>query len=115
VLFLNRCALPEDLPMSSDIPRVFDDCILNDAVRSGTKQSRCISRRLKIEAAGDSWKGDIKPKIRLVGRWLEQAGFKPGSHVQVSSSVLGVLELRSSESLSYTQPQILPQQTELAF
>ena len=34
-------------------------------------------RTLKIEADGDAWKGGIKPKIRLTGRWLELAGFKP--------------------------------------
>ena len=40
-------------------------------------------RKLKIEADGDFWKGLAKPKIRLMGRWLERAGFSPGSHVQV--------------------------------
>ncbi len=53
-------------------------------------------RTLKIETVGDFWRGLIKPKIRLTGRWLEQAGFKPGSHVQVISVAPGVIELRSS-------------------
>ncbi len=53
-------------------------------------------RRLKIETEGDSWKGLIKPKIRLMGRWLEQAGFKPGSCVQVTCAAPGVIELRAS-------------------
>ena len=53
-------------------------------------------RTLKIESDGDAWKGVLKPKIRLMGRWLEQAGFKPGSHVQVISVAPGVIELRSS-------------------
>jgi hypothetical protein len=35
-----------------------------------------LVRTLKIEADGDRWKG-IKPKIRLMGRWLERAGFRP--------------------------------------
>ncbi|MEW6305065.1 MAG: SymE family type I addiction module toxin [Verrucomicrobiota bacterium] len=54
-------------------------------------------RRLKIEAVGDFWKGLIKPKIRLMGHWLEQAGFKPGSRVQVTCVSPGVIELRSSD------------------
>jgi len=42
-------------------------------------------RKLKIEADGDPWKGLVRPKIRLAGRWLERAGFKPGNHVQVNT------------------------------
>ena len=39
-------------------------------------------RSLQIEADGDRWKG-VKPKIRVTGRWLERAGFKPGARVRV--------------------------------
>jgi hypothetical protein len=55
------------------------------------------TRQLKIEAHGDTWKGLLKPKIRLIGRWLERAGFKPGTHVKVICVAPGVLELRSKE------------------
>ena len=51
-------------------------------------------RTLKIEADGDLWKGLVKPKIRLMGCWLERAGFKPGTHVQVTCIAPGVIELR---------------------
>lgn len=51
-------------------------------------------RTLKIEADGDRWSG-VKPKIRLVGRWLERAGFMPGNHVRVTSIAPGVIELCS--------------------
>ena len=51
-------------------------------------------RTLKIEADGDGWKGNIKPKIRLMGRWLERGGFTPGNRVQVTCIALGVIELR---------------------
>jgi hypothetical protein len=54
-------------------------------------------RKLKIEADGDPWKGLIKPKIRLMGRWLERAGFTPGKPVQVTCVAPGVLELRSPD------------------
>lgn len=52
-------------------------------------------RNLKIEIHGDEWKGTIKPKIRLIGKWLERAGFRPGHRVQVSCLAPGVIELRS--------------------
>jgi hypothetical protein len=55
-------------------------------------------RTLQIEAEGDFWRGIIKPKIRLIGRWLEQAGFKPGHRVQVTCVAPGVIELRSPDA-----------------
>ena len=55
------------------------------------------SRTLKIEQDGDFWKGKVRPKIRLKGKWLEQAGFKPGTHVNVKSLGHGVIELRSDD------------------
>jgi hypothetical protein len=54
-------------------------------------------RTLKIEADGDCWKGLVKPKIRLMGRWLEQAGFMPGSRVQVKCVAPGIIELHIRE------------------
>ena len=53
---------------------------------------------LKIEKDGDAGKGLIKPKIRLMGRWLERAGFKPGSRVHVICVAPGVIELRTQDS-----------------
>jgi len=52
-------------------------------------------RTLKIEEDGDFFRRRIKPKIRLTGRWLERAGFKPGTHVCVTCLAPGVIELRS--------------------
>ena len=57
-------------------------------------------RKLKIEAAGDFWKGSIKPRIRLGGRWLEQAGFRPGSRVHVTYIAPGLIELRSADDMA---------------
>jgi hypothetical protein len=54
------------------------------------------TRKLKIEEAGDIWKG-FKPKLRIMGRWLERAGFKPGNHVQIICTSPGVMEVRSLE------------------
>jgi hypothetical protein len=55
-------------------------------------------RTLQIEADGDPYKGLIKPKIRLMGRWLEEAGFTPGHRVQVTCVALGVIELRCPDA-----------------
>ena len=68
------------------------------------------TRKLKIEEEGDSWKGVIKPKIRLMGRWLERAGFNPGNHVQVAFIAPGVIELRSvcsPDQLQAINPQTI--------
>ena len=54
-------------------------------------------RFLAIEATGDFFRGKIMPKIRLTGRWLEQAGFKPGHRVEVSCDQPGSLTLRFLE------------------
>lgn len=51
-------------------------------------------RELKIEEAGDFWRGLVKPKIRLTGKWLARAGFQAGGRVQVACITPGVLELR---------------------
>jgi hypothetical protein len=56
-----------------------------------------LVRTLKIEAAGDFWKGSIKPKIRIMGYWLERSGFRPGSRVCVTCVSPGVIELRSAD------------------
>jgi hypothetical protein len=54
---------------------------------------------LKIEADGDSFKQRIKPKIRIMGCWLERAGFTPGNRVQVTCIAPGVIELRAPPSV----------------
>jgi hypothetical protein len=54
-----------------------------------------MSRRtLKIEATGDFFRGKVKPKIRLCGKWLERAGFKPGERVELVVTGQGALTLR---------------------
>ena len=55
-------------------------------------------RNLKIEAAGDFALGKIQPKIRLTGRWLERAGFKPGHRVEVRLVEPGTLALQFVEA-----------------
>jgi hypothetical protein len=55
-------------------------------------------RSLKIEAAGDFFKRKVIPKIRLSGKWLEQAGFKPGHRVELDLVDVGEVTLRFVES-----------------
>lgn len=58
------------------------------------------ARTLKIEAIGDFALRKIKPRIRLSGQWLEQAGFKPGHRVEISLSKPGELSLQFKEECS---------------
>lgn len=54
-------------------------------------------RLLKVEATGDFFYRKIRPKIRLSGQWLAQAGFLPGHRVQVLIEQPGCLTLRFME------------------
>ena len=102
--------------MRNNIPKDYNvtdlwDCLEPDKVKVGhtleqavesneqskLRESQVPIRTLKIEASGDLWKGLIKPKIRLMGYWLERAGFKPGTHVHVKCIAPGILELHSSD------------------
>ena len=56
-------------------------------------------RTLKIEAVGDFAGNKVKPRIRLTGRWLEKAGFRPGHRVEISSSRPGELSLQFREEI----------------
>jgi hypothetical protein len=60
---------------------------------AGNERLAVSARSIKVEATGDFWRGDIKPKIRLSGHWLERAGFKPGHRVEVRSDQPGTLTL----------------------
>lgn len=60
-------------------------------------------RVLKIEATGDFWRGKVAPKIRISGKWLERAGFKPGHRVQVILQEAGLLTLRFVEKRNEAQ------------
>jgi hypothetical protein len=55
---------------------------------------RMRPRILTIEKTGDSYAGKVRPRIRLAGRWLEKAGFKPGHRVRVEWIDDGVISLR---------------------
>ena len=61
------------------------------------KAERNQVRSLKIEAAGDSWRGTVKPQIRLAGNWLARAGFQAGNRVEVRCEQPGSLSLRFLE------------------
>jgi hypothetical protein len=61
---------------------------------SKQRDSDPLVRTLNIEEDGDFFRRCIKPKIRLTGRWLEPAGFKPGTRVSVTCLAPGVIELR---------------------
>jgi hypothetical protein len=55
------------------------------------------TRSLKIETVGDFAYRKTKPRIRLSGHWLEQAGFKPGHRVEIHLLNPGELTLQFRE------------------
>jgi hypothetical protein len=61
------------------------------------------ARRLKIEATGDFWRGKLVPKVRITGKWLERAGFRPGHRVEVTLEQPGELRLRFIEEKAVAQ------------
>ena len=65
-------------------------------------------RTLKIEADGDFWRGSAKPKIRLMGRWLERAGFSPGGRVRVTCVAPGIIELRFPDAAGVSGTESAP-------
>jgi hypothetical protein len=72
-------------------------------------------RKLKIEEDGDFFRRRIKPKIRLTGRWLERAGFKPGTRVSVTCLAPGILELRSDAFMMNEGKQASSEQPDCPF
>ena len=72
-------------------------------------------RTLKIEADGDAWKGVLKAKIRLMGRWLERAGFKAGTRVSVTCLAPGIIELRSDAFMINEGKQASSEQPDCPF
>jgi hypothetical protein len=57
------------------------------------------SRSLKIEAIGDFAYSSVRPRIRLMGHWLENAGFKPGHRAAIHVIRPGELILRFEEQM----------------
>ena len=43
-----------------------------------------MRRRLKVYEVGDPWKRTCQPQIRLQGKWLRDAGFRPHDHILVT-------------------------------
>jgi len=65
-----------------------------------------MSRILKIEERGDYHAKTTIPTIRLKGKWLQAAGFDPGSTVQLTVISPGVIEIRVNSPV-----KIEPEQT----
>jgi hypothetical protein len=43
-----------------------------------------MRRKLKVYEIGDVFYGKAQPQIRLQGKWLRQAGFKPHDRITVT-------------------------------
>jgi hypothetical protein len=64
---------------------------------SEMKTDTVQARSLAIEATGDYFANKVKPKIRISGKWLERAGFRPGHRVQIQIEQPGKLTLHFVE------------------
>lgn len=88
---------------ASSHPPKADHASVETSLQDASAASVWQHRTLKIEPVGDFAARKIKPLIRLTGRWLEKAGFKPGDRVKVSQSKAGELVLQAQET--ETEPQ----------
>ena len=53
-----------------------------------------ISRTLKVQDSGDPYRKEVKPQIRLEGKWLLKAGVVPEDRIEVLNPSPGILVLR---------------------
>ena len=51
-------------------------------------------RVLKVQDKGDHYRKEVKPQIRLEGKWLLKAGIVPEDRVEVLNPYPGLLILR---------------------
>lgn len=73
----------------------------SQATETRDQERKIASRSIKIEAIGDFAYRKIKPRIRLNGRWLEQAGFRPGHRVEIHLPKPGEMTLQFKEQLTH--------------
>jgi len=97
VVALRECPLPDDLQLCDTAGFQDESGDMLESESLQRTESDPPVRTLKIEAEGDRWIG-IKPKIRLMGRWLERAGFRPGNRVHVECVAPGMIELRAFDA-----------------
>jgi hypothetical protein len=60
-----------------------------------SEQSLQKPRTLKVQDVGDYFRKEVKPLIRLQGKWLLAAGLKPETHVHITNPQPGVLIVKS--------------------
>ncbi len=61
------------------------------------KLAASFPRMLKIQDAGDYFRKEVTPQIRLQGKWLLKAGLRPGKQVQITNPQPGVLIVKCLE------------------
>ena len=57
--------------------------------------SRSKPRVLKVHDAGDYYRKEVIPQIRLQGKWLLGAGLQPDTKVEVTNPKSGLLIIKS--------------------
>lgn len=56
--------------------------------------SQCEPHVLKVRNAGDRYRKEVIPQIRLQGKWLLNTGIRPDSHVQITTPRIGELVIK---------------------
>lgn len=72
-------------------------------MKRNSKQAESC-RDLKIEDAGDPYRGGI----RLNGQWLRRAGFNPGGRAKVAIVRHGILQITATDTGAESRSQIPP-------
>jgi len=60
-----------------------------------SKPSLQKPRVLRVQNIGDFYRKEVKPQVRLQGKWLLNAGLQPGSKVQITNPRIGELVIKS--------------------
>ena len=55
------------------------------------EQEKLKSHVLKVLDVGDYHRKEVKPQIRLEGKWLAGAGIQPGQFVKITNPQPGIL------------------------
>ena len=55
------------------------------------KTSSQFPRKLTVQDTGDYFRKEVKPQVKLQGKWLLNAGLKPGHQVHITNPQPGVL------------------------
>ena len=81
------------VPLAHTVAEALRDEAWRDRQRQRRKEARARGNRL-LTVCGRTRGAQEVPELRLLGQWLEQAGFPPGKHCEVEATA-GTLTIRA--------------------